>query len=76
MKVVELLKIGGELLKLMSENDVKPGDWKYVKMYYEYERMRENGIKYRAAITELAICYSLSRSKVERIIRRMSKDVN
>ena len=76
MKVVELLKIGGELLKLMSENDVKPGDWKYVKMYYEYERMRENGIKYRAAITELAVCYSLSRSKVERIIRRMGKDVN
>ena len=76
MKVAKIVFLGRELLKLMSENDVKTGDWKYVKMYEEYHHMRENGVKYRAVIAELALCYSLSRSKVERIIRRLGRDVN
>ena len=50
MKVVELLKIGKELLKMMSENDVKRDDYKFVKMYQEYLAMRKNGVKYRAVI--------------------------
>lgn len=74
MKVVELLKIGGELLKLMSENDVKRDDYQYVKMYHEYQNMRENGVKYRATIRILAENYQTSRASVERVIRRLSKD--
>ena len=74
MKVVELLKIGGELLKLMSENDVKRDDYQYVKMYHEYQNMRENGVKYRATIRILAEDYQTSRASVERVIRRLSKE--
>lgn len=74
MKVVELLKIGGELLKLMSENDVKRDDYQYVKMYHEYQNMRENGVKYRATIRILAENYQTSRASVERVIRRLSKE--
>ena len=75
MKVVKILSMGREMLKLLSENEVRIGDWKYVKMYEEYQRMRENGLKYRAVIAELALCYSMSRSKVERIIQRLGRDV-
>lgn len=73
MEVAEIVRIGRELLKLMSENEVKIDDWKYLKMYEEYKRMRSNRIKYRFAISELAAVYSISKSKVERIIRRLSK---
>jgi len=46
MEVAEIVRIGRELLKLMSENDVKIDDWKYLKMYNEYKRMRQNGVKF------------------------------
>lgn len=74
MKVVELLKIGGELLKLMSENDVKRDDYQYVKMYHEYQNMRENGVKYRSAIRMLAEEYHTSKASVERVIRRLDRE--
>ena len=74
MKVVELLKIGGELLKLMSENDVKRDDYNFVKMYHEYLNMRKSGIKYRAVIQMLAEEYHTSKASVERAIRRLGKD--
>lgn len=74
MKVVELLKIGSEMLKLMSENDVKRDDYRYVKMYHEYQNMRENGVKYRSAIRMLAEDYHVSRATVERVISRLDKE--
>ena len=75
MEVAEIVRIGREMLKLMSENDVKLNDWKHLKMYEEYKRMRQNGVKYRYAITELAETYGISRANVERIVRRLGKDV-
>ena len=75
MKIVEIVKIGRELLKMMSENDVKLEDWKYIKLYDEFKRMRANRVKYRVTISELAVSHNISMSKVERIIRRLGKDV-
>ena len=74
MKIVEIVRLGREMLKTLSENDVMIGDWKYLDMYEEYHRMRDNGIKYRAAIAEVALCHNISRAKAERIIRRFNKD--
>lgn len=74
MKVVELLKIGGELLKTMSENDVKRDDWRYVKMYKEFMAMRGKGVKYSAAIQMLSEEYGTSKASVERAIRRLGKE--
>ena len=74
MKVVELLKIGGELLKLMSENDVKRDDYKFVTMYHEYLNMRQSGIKYRAVIQILSEEYHTSKASIERAIRRLGKE--
>ena len=54
MKVIELLKISSEALKLMSENGIYLEDYKYVDAYEQFLRMRMFGIKYRAAIGMLA----------------------
>ena len=74
MKVVELLKIGCELLKLMSKNDVKRDDYRFVKMYHEYLNMRKAGLKYRAVIQILSEDYKTSKASVERAIRRLGKE--
>ena len=75
MEIAKFVELGQELLKLLSENDVRIGDWKYIKLYDEYRNMRDNGIKYRYAVAHLAATHNISRAKVERIIRRLSKDV-
>lgn len=74
MKVVELLRIGSELLKVMSENDVKRDDYQFVKMYHEYQHKRKMGIKYREVIRMLAEEYHVSKASVERTIRRLGRE--
>ena len=71
MKVVELLKIGGELLKLMSRNEVNRDDWRFVPMYEAFQEMRQKGVKYREAVRMLAEEYRVSRATVERAIKRL-----
>lgn len=76
MKAVNLLKIGSELLKLMSICELKVTDWQYLEMYSEYVRSRENRIKYDVIIMELSLRYGISESSVKRLIRRFEKEVN
>jgi len=71
MKVVELVKISSEALKMMSENDVMRDDWRFVPMYEEFQTMRENGLKYRECVRTLSEDYHVSRATVERAIRRL-----
>lgn len=75
MEIAEIVKIGRELLIMLSKYDVRIDDWKHLKMYDEFKRMRKNGVKYRYAISELAFTYNISRANVERIISRLRKTV-
>ena len=74
MKVIELLKVGGELLKLMSRNEVNRDDWRFVPLVEEFQQMRKNGVKYREAVRVLAEDYHISRATVERAIKRLEAD--
>ena len=74
MKVYEMLKLGGEMLKLMSENEVNRDDWRFVPLYEEFRAMRHNGMKYREAVRMLAEDYHISRATVERAIKRLERD--
>ena len=71
MKVVELLKLGGEMLKLMSRNEVNRDDWRFIPMYEAFQEMRQKGVKYREAVRMLAEEYRVGRATVERAIRRL-----
>jgi hypothetical protein len=74
MEMAEIVKIGRELLKLMSENDVKRDDYRFVKMYHEYLNMRQSGIKYRSVIQMLSDEYHTSKASIERAIRRLGRE--
>lgn len=76
MKAVNLLRIGAELLKLMSICDLKVSDWQYLEMYSEYVKGRNNHIKYDVIIMQLSERYNISESSVKRIIRKFDKEVN
>lgn len=74
MKVIELVKISIELLKTLSKSGGSIDDWRYVPMYEEFQHMRHAGIKYRSVVDMLASEYKVSRSTVERVVKRLSKD--
>lgn len=75
MKAVEFLKIGRELLKLMSSFDLKCDDYKYIEMYEEYVIMRGEKEKVDYILYYLSNKYGLSESTIKRIIKRLSKEV-
>ena len=75
MKLVELVKISTETLKMMSNFGIKMGDWQHVTMYEEYLVMRLNREKFRYIMAFLAEKYKLSESSVKRIIKRLSHEV-
>ena len=70
MEIAEIVKIGRELLKMLSEYDVRLDDWKYLKMYDEFKRMRKNGVKYRYAVSELQSQQSQSGKDNQQIEQR------
>ena len=71
MKVVELLKLLSEGLKILSKHEVNRDDWRFVPMYEEFQTMRKNGVKYRECVKTLASDYHVSRATVERAIKRL-----
>lgn len=76
MKIAKLLFLTEELLKTLSENDVRMSDVEYIGMYRRFRELREEGLSYRDTVEAMAFVYSISRSTVERIISRLDKDVN
>ena len=75
MKIVELIKISTESLKMMSKHDIKLNDWKHVEMFEEYLDMRGRCEKFRYIMAYLAEKYRLSESSVKRIVKRLSREV-
>ena len=76
MKIVELLKISRDLLKVLSHNGSIQNDWKYIDLYEEYSEKKLNRIKVRSIADELAKKYDLNISSVFRIVKRLGKDVD
>jgi len=75
MKFANIVLLCAEMLKLMSQYDGTINDWRYVSLYDEFEEMRNNNVKYRVAVDELARKNGLSATSVERIIRRFKREV-
>lgn len=75
MKAIEFLKIGRELLKTMSNCDLRLDDFKHIELYEEYARMRSEGEKVDYVLYFLSRKYKVSESTIKRIVRRFSNEV-
>lgn len=75
MVVANLVKIAAEMLKILSKYDVRTDDYRYADMYFLYTRRRAEHVKHSCIVTELSGIYGLSESTVERILRRLRRDV-
>jgi hypothetical protein len=74
MKVIEILKLGREMMKALQESCIKIDDYKYIEMYEEYKSITDAGGKTSYAVALLAEQYGISERKVYYLLRKLSKD--
>ncbi|MCM1031843.1 MAG: hypothetical protein NC410_10450 [Oscillibacter sp.] len=74
MTVFEILNFNKELLNRLVSLGFRPDDCKYIDLYAEYERFRQNNEKVTYAVSVLATRYAISERKVYDIIKRFSRD--
>ena len=75
MKGLEILQIGREMLKLMSNHDIRCTDYKHIGMCEEYAEMRKKGYKVDYILRYLSERYKLSESTIKRVIKRLLQEV-
>lgn len=74
MKVYEMLKLGAETLKMMSQNGIFLNDYLYVDAYEQFRHMRSLGVKYEQALDELARERNIAKRTLQRAFKRLSMD--
>jgi hypothetical protein len=74
MKVIEILKLGREMMKVLQESCIKMEDYRYIEMYEEYKDIVACGGKTSYAVSVLSERYGISERKVYYLLRKLSKD--
>ena len=74
MKVGELLKIGGEMLKTLHDNGISMDDYKYLPLFEDFHVMKEQGDKTTYIVTVLSERYNVCERKVYKLLQRLLKD--
>lgn len=73
MTMYEVMKLNQGLFEFMVANDVQLTDVRYVQMYGEYLRMRDEGHKLVYIVAFLQEEYNVSESTVYRVLRRFKQ---
>lgn len=74
MKVVELLKICGEMLKTLHENGISIDDYKHLPMLFDFQSMKECGDKTSYIVLVLSRKYNICERKVYKVLNKLLKD--
>lgn len=74
MKKYELLKINKDLLKVMSDNDIKVSDVSFIEIYDDFVEKRKT-LKFSATIMELSEKYNKSERTISRMMAKLQEDL-
>lgn len=76
MKVIEILKLNRELLKICRNIGIRVDDVQYIELYNDYNRLLDDGEKVSYIVAVLAERYAVSERKVYTLIKRLQSDCN
>lgn len=76
MKVIEILKLNRELLKICRNIGLRVDDVQYIELYNDYNRLLADGEKVSYIVAVLAERYAVSERKVYTLIKRLQADCN
>ena len=74
MKVIEILKLGRNMLETLHEACIKLSDFEHIAMYDEYVSMIEEGLKKCYIVAFLSEKYEISERKVYYVIKKFETD--
>jgi len=74
MTLFEILKFNRELIERISKTGYKNGDYKYVELFCEFLKFKNEGHKISYIVSMLSDKYGVSERKVYSIIRRFKTD--
>ena len=74
MTLFEILNFNRELLKRLVSAGFKTDDCRYIEMYRDYKRMRQEGDKVTYIVSFLSEKYCVSERKIYNIIKRFGTD--
>ena len=75
MKAIDILSLAEGIITTLDRNDIKTADVRYVQMYRDWHRMRQEGHKWDWIMYWLGREYDLSEASVWRILKRMDKEI-
>lgn len=73
MTVFEILNFNRELINRLCRIGFKPEDCRYIDLYSDYKRMKDNGEKVTYIVSHLSSEYEISERKVYEVIKRFGK---
>lgn len=76
MKVIEILKLNRELLKICRNVGIRLDDVLYIELYNDYNRLLAKGEKVSYIVAVLAERYAVSERKVYTLLKRLRADCN
>lgn len=76
MKVIEILNLNRELLKIFRKVGIRLDDVQYIDLYNEYRELQSKGNKVSYIVAVLADRYGISERKVYSLIKRFQSDCN
>lgn len=76
MKVIEILNLNKELLKIFRKVGIRLDDVQYIELYNEYQVLQKEGNKVSYIVAVLADRYGISERKVYSLIKRFQSDCN
>lgn len=76
MKVIEILKLNRELLKICRDVGIRLDDVLYIELYNDYNRLLAKGEKVSYIVAVLAERYAISERKVYTLIKKLRTDCN
>jgi hypothetical protein len=74
MKVADLVKFSGEMLKRLHETGISMDDYQWLQLYEEYERMKKEGNKTTWVVADLSRRFGICERKVYKVVRRFATD--
>ena len=75
MKAIDILSLAEGIITTLDRNDLKTADVRYVQMYRDWQRMKNEGHKWDWIMYWLGREYDLSEASVWRILKRMDKEI-
>ena len=75
MTQYELLKASVSLLAMLEKNSIDAKDVKYIDLYDEYTRLKNEGHKVGYIAYYLSQQYECSEATVYRVVKRMAQDI-